>query len=68
MKLGDLLKVTYRGPTRGPTETVIGICLVNSSLPTPAFTDPVNCIDVLTSKGIRHFSIWGWDFEIIRKL
>lgn len=68
MKFGDLIKVTFRGPSRGPSETIIGLCLNTKSLPVSAFDDPVKYISVLTSGGIRHFPIMMWDFDVVSKL
>jgi hypothetical protein len=68
MNFGDLIKATFRGPSRGPSETVVGLCLIKKSLPVSAFNDPVVYIDVLTPSGIRHLHIMIWDFEVVRKL
>jgi len=68
MKFGDLIKATFRGPSRGPSEAVVGLCLIKKSLPIPAFGDPVEYIDVLTPRGVRHLHIMLWEFEVVRKL
>lgn len=68
MKFGDLIKATFRGPSRGPSETVVGLCLIKKSLPVSAFDDPVEYIDVLAPSGLRRFHIMLWDFEVVRKL
>lgn len=68
MRVGDLVKATCRGPTRGPCAVEVGIYVGPRSLPAPPFTEPVNSISVLTPGGLRNFHILSWDFEVVRSL